>query len=244
MSTKTFDKQTSTTASYTILQGKLTITTIKRNLREPHRKFIFSHIVAAFSMLSSWLGVNKKAPLVRKSVSLISESVSWSCQSPESRRPSWFNRDRELFFDADMSFSHVALPSCPLWDIFYRASKVGSAGSRSNVTRYARSTPCETRSRRTVKQLRIDTLLLYRAQALWLLIVDRSAHDLAAILDWARPKKGVVKRRRMKSDGWSRRFSFEDANLIKSNAKSKRGGMFRGGDGGRLTGCLKVEQPE
>lgn len=76
MSTETFYKQISTTASYRILQGKLTITAIKRNLREPHRKFIFSHIVAAFSMLSSLLGVNKKAPLVRKSVSLISESVS------------------------------------------------------------------------------------------------------------------------------------------------------------------------
>lgn len=84
-----------------------------------YRKFIFSHIVAAFSMLSSWLGVNRKAPLVRKSVSLISESVSWSCQSPEARRLSWFSPNSELFFDVDMSFSHVALPWCSLWDIFY-----------------------------------------------------------------------------------------------------------------------------
>lgn len=84
-----------------------------------YRKFIFSQMVAAFSMLSSWLGVSRKAPLVRKSLSLISESVSWSCQSPDARRPSWFNRNRELLFDVDMSFSHVALPSCPLWDIFY-----------------------------------------------------------------------------------------------------------------------------
>lgn len=85
-----------------------------------YRKFIFSQMVAAFSMLSSWLGVNRKAPFVRKSVSLISESVSWSCQSADARRLSWFNRSNELLFDVDMSFSHVALASWPLCDIFYR----------------------------------------------------------------------------------------------------------------------------
>lgn len=85
-----------------------------------HRKFIFSQMVAAFSMLSSWLGVSRKAPLVRKSFSLISESLSpWSCQSAEPRRPSWFRRNIELLFDVDMSLSHCALPPCSGCDIFY-----------------------------------------------------------------------------------------------------------------------------
>jgi len=85
-----------------------------------HRKFIFSQMVAAFSMLSSWLGVSRKAPLVRKSFSLTSESVSpWSCQSADSRRPSWFRRNIELLLEVDMSFSYWALPSCSDCDIFY-----------------------------------------------------------------------------------------------------------------------------
>jgi len=122
-----------------------------------HRKFIFSQMVAAFSMLSSWLGVSRKAPLVRKSFSLISESVSpWSCQSAEPRRPSWFRRDNELLLDADMSFSHCALPPCSGCDIFYscvaneprtrwshvRRSREGTAApprSYTYVMRYARS---------------------------------------------------------------------------------------------------------
>lgn len=126
-----------------------------------YRKFIFSQMVAAFSMLSSWLGVNRNAPFVRKSVSLISESVSWSCQSADSRRLSWFNRSNELLFDVDMSFSHVALASWPLCDIFYRKRDRWDRFRRSKATRYGRSTSRKTRTRRIVGQLRIDTLLLY-----------------------------------------------------------------------------------
>ena len=126
-----------------------------------YRKFIFSQMVAAFSMLSSWLGVNRNAPFVRKSVSLISESVSWSCQSADSRRLSWFNRSNELLFDVDMSFSHVALASWPLCDIFYRKRDRWDRFRRSKATRYGRSTPRKTRTRRIVGQLLIDTLLLY-----------------------------------------------------------------------------------
>lgn len=92
-----------------------------------HRKFIFSQMVAAFSMLSSWLGVSRKAPLVRKSFSLTSESLSpWSCQSAEPRRPSWFRRNIELLFDVDMSLSHCALPPCSGCDIFYSQSSYQS----------------------------------------------------------------------------------------------------------------------
>lgn len=135
----------------------------KKNLPpSSYRKFIFSQMVAAFSMLSSWLGVNRKAPFVRKSVSLISESVSWSCQSADARRSfSWFNRSNELLFDVDMSFSHVALTSWPLCDIFYRKRDRWDRFRRSKATRYGRSTPRKTRTRRIVGQLRIDTLLLY-----------------------------------------------------------------------------------
>lgn len=135
----------------------------KKNLPpSSYRKFIFSQMVAAFSMLSSWLGVNRKAPFVRKSVSLISESVSWSCQSADARRSlSWFNRSNELLFEVDMSFSHVALTSWPLCDIFYRKRDRWDRFRRSKATRYGRSTPRKTRTRRIVGQLRIDTLLLY-----------------------------------------------------------------------------------
>lgn len=156
-----------------------------------YRKFIFSQMVAAFSMLSSWLGVNRNAPFVRKSVSLISESVSWSCQSADSRRLSWFNRSNELLFDVDMSFSHVALASWPLCDIFYRKRDRWDRFRRSKATRYGRSTSRKTRTRRIVGQLRIDTLLLY-------LIVDlpcprSTISSSIEMVDWKRKKKSKVR---------------------------------------------------
>lgn len=101
-----------------------------------HRKFIFSQMVAAFSMLRSWLGVSRKAPLVRKSFSLISESVSpWSCQSAEPRRPSWFKRNIELLLDVDMPFSHCVLPLCSGCDIFYSVASEPRTGDLTYAAR-------------------------------------------------------------------------------------------------------------
>ena len=104
-------------------------------------------------------------------------------------------QQRVIFRRGHVVFARGTAILSSLRHLLYRASKVGSAGSRSNVTRYARSTPRKTRSRRTVRQLRIDTLLLYGAQALRSLIVDRSACprsrcDLRSGLVW---KKEDVK---------------------------------------------------